>query len=135
MKGLLIREDPVAKILDGTKTMEIRNVYCKCIKPGGTFYILRLARKGDAKNSQGQSCVAVVGKVEFEANHFIPHGCFQNFYKDHQVSEDQYRMMTYGWKEKGGAVAWKIKLLEKFDPPKYIAHSHQEGWYGPGVEV
>lgn len=127
LKGLLIKEDPINKILTGVKTLEVRNFYCRCVKPGESFYLLRPQKKGDARNIHNQKVVEVVGKVEFQGNHWIPHTCFHNFFEEHQVSQEDYDSMRGVWKkDKGGCVGWKIKLLERFENSKFLAHSSQE---------
>jgi hypothetical protein len=114
------------QILLGNKTMEVRNFFCRCLKAGETFYFLRL---GKGKNSIGQNCVELVGKAQFESNYFIPHNCFQNFFEEHRVSQEDYAFMRSAWsRDRGGCIGWRLNLVEKYQPPMYIAHTCQEGF-------
>lgn len=130
LKGLLIKNAPRQKILNGTKTLEIRNQFCRCIPSGGELYLLRIAGKDHRhENAHGQRCVELVGRARFLSNHFIPHTAFNSFFDDHQVTDEEYRAMKSTWKtDKGGCVGWKIELLETYDPPRFVAHTSQDSW-------
>lgn len=127
VRGLLIHSDHVDAILQGKKTYEIRNNYCRIIQPDGFFYILRIPEKGQGKNKWGQSCLEIAARVKFVGNHFIPHEDFHSFFDRHQVSQSTYTAMSSGWKKnKGGCVAWQIELDWICDPAYYLPSSSQD---------
>ena len=111
--------------MNGTKTAEIRNFNCRAVQPKGHFYVLRV-NKGQ-RNMKGQPVLDVVCKGMFLGNHFIPHNAFDSFFEDHQVSPEAYAAMRRGWaSDKGGVVAWKMELVEIYNPPKYLPHRGQD---------
>lgn len=127
LHGLLIQSGPMAKILDGSKTYEIRNMYCRCVEADSPLYLIRVPEKGMGKNANGQSCLEVVGRAIFRSNIFIQHDEFQSFEEFHRVSADDYAKMRKAWnKDHGGCVAWMLDLKEKFENPVWLPHCSQD---------
>ena len=127
LHGLLIQSGPVEKILDGSKTYEIRNMYCRCVGDDRPIYLIRIPEKGQGKNANGQSCLEVVGKATFRSNIFIAHEDFHHFEELHHVSVDDYNKMRKGWnKDQGGCIAWMLDLDERFENPVWLPHCSQD---------
>ena len=126
LRGLLIHSEEVDKILSGEKVFEIRNSFLRCVQEDESFYILRVFPKG-TRNSNGQSIVEIAGTVTFRTNHWIPHGCFSEYYEQHLVPPEKFAEMRRGWKkDTGGCVAWHIDLKEKFEHPRYLPSGCQD---------
>lgn len=126
-RGLLVHSQHVDRILSGEKTFEIRNMFCRCIKPNEEFFILRVPKKGEGKNANGQSVIEIAGTVIFRKNIFIPRKDFASYESFHRVSTEQYEQMRSGWKQdKNGCVAWVIDLGFVFRPPQYLPSGPQD---------
>lgn len=123
-RGLLLKPDWAELFAEGLKTLEIRNHFCRCLKPGELVYIVA---SGQGRNCEGVTLLKIVGKMNFVGNEPIAEGVFKQYFQKHKVSQTMFKELLAGWKKPGKDVkiiGWEFMNIVKLERPLWIRWNH-----------
>lgn len=73
------------------------------------------------RNRDGQAVLKVLGRLVFEGNLKLEDAEVNSFFAQHQVTLNDYKMLSGNWKNhKGFCVGWKLSLKQVYTTPFWI---------------
>jgi hypothetical protein len=128
VRGLVLHPHSLAKYLCKGKSMEVRNFYCRCVKPGDELYLLG-SDSGTTTNKHGVACMHVAARMCFVENVTIRHEDMHLFTDSTLLSDEEYTDFRSSWKtDKGSCVGWRLNLLEVLSPALFLPWGNQALW-------
>lgn len=120
-RGLLIRPEFASLFFaNPPKTIELRSVNCRCVKPGKSFHIIE---SGHGKNKHGITVVRVLGTVDFEGNIQIEKHQLASLRDQHRVPDEHLADFSENRKK---IVGWKVCNAKPFQSPKWMKWNNQD---------
>lgn len=104
-RGLVIMEEPLNKILQGRKTMELRSKHNRQLGP------VALIKKGSGKIYAVAEIVESIGPMTFEE--------FQDHAREHAVEPERQKEVFY---ENGWNHGWRLKNVKSLKTPVSYIH-------------
>ncbi|CAE7474406.1 unnamed protein product [Symbiodinium sp. KB8] len=126
VRGLILRPEHAKRFISAEdvghpgsqKTLEIRKHKLWCVPVGGKMYIMA---SGHKKNEQGCPVLTCHGILEFQGNESLEEGAFSDHFNRHFCTVEELRALTSKSHHSAGKFhGWKVRLVEAFDPIKYL---------------